>query len=274
MRKVICISDWASDDLMYHEFATAVGGYAKNSRSLDIQRISTSSSTEETGFLVEQVSYTQERLGMPAEAVIFVNTDPRSQKEGMTNPTQGAEFLIAKLTSGLYVCGPNAGYSLSFVKQNIESVQRYVNFEATYTSRSRDLFSRAVAHIADYMEDELELQEIHLSTIADRPREKLVLHTDHFGNIVTSITQEELLEKSDFGSYIKININHVVVQARIVRQRFGGSPGELVIYPGSYGHPDNPYVEIAVWHDVSPHKETQKKPFSTGVYAGDEIHIK
>ncbi len=274
MRKIICISDWATDDLMYHEFATAVAGYAKIPNKLAIHRISSTSSTAQTGFLVEQSSFTEERLGRPAETVIFANTDPRSQSTGSMNATRGAEFLIAKLASGLYVCGPNAGHSLSFIKSKIESVQRYVNFEATYTSRSRDLFSRAVAHLSDYMEDELELEEIHISTIADRPSEKMVLHIDHFGNIVTSISQEELLEKSDFGSYIKVNINHVVVQARIVRDRFGGNPGELVIYPGSYGHPDNPYVEIAVWHDASPHKEIHKKPFSTGVFAGDEINIK
>ncbi|MFO0703563.1 MAG: SAM hydroxide adenosyltransferase [Patescibacteria group bacterium] len=273
MRKIICISDWAKDDLSFSEFATAIDGFCKKPKDVRLSRIKSESSTVHTGFLVEQTIQTIERLGRPNETMIFVNTDPRSVNDSIEFAQSGAKFLIAKLSSGIYVCGPNSGYSFAFVKSKIESVFSYVNFETTSISRSRDIYSRIVAHLADYMEDEMELEEVHTSTIENKPENKVVLHIDHFGNIVTSVLMEQALENKNYGGYLRINVGNEVHEARIVRDRFGGSPGEVVIYPGSKGHPDNPYMEIAVWHDPTNHTALKKHGFQN-VTPGDEISFR
>ncbi len=272
MRKVICISDWAADDLAYQEFGTALSGFLKTPDNLRLSRIVTTSSTIQTGFMVAQCSYTEERLGVPSNSLIFANTDPRSVENSSSSARHGAEFMIARLTSGLIVCGPNNGFSLSFVKGHIDAVFRYVNFETLSISRSRDLFSRVIAHLVEYLEDELELEEVHMSTISDKPMDHVVLHIDNFQNIVTSFTQEEALERSEFGGYLKVNIKSEVREAKIVNHRFAGIPGELVIYPGSKGHLDNPYMEISVWHE-SDHRSLKKHmPFELAA-PGDLIVI-
>jgi len=273
MRKITCISDWAKDDLAYHEFVTALEGYAKMPRHLSVNRVDSETSTIHTGFLVEQIVYTEERLGVPSERIIFANTDPRSANSASESAKYGAEFMIAKLASGLYVCGPNSGYSLSFIKPKIESISRYVNFETTTVSRSRDLFSRVIAHLADYMEDEMDLEEVHGGTVLDRPMGKCILHVDNFGNVITSITQEEALEKHKFGDYVRVNIGSETHEAKLVTHRFGGMIGEVVMYPGSKGHPDNPYMEIAVWHESTHHKINKKIPFIESS-PGDEMHMR
>jgi S-adenosylmethionine hydrolase len=86
-------------------------------------------------------------------------------------------------------------------------------------------------------------------------------HIDKFGNIKTTISMENLKEKYKYDDMISVKINNVEKKARYVKNLFGGTPGELVIYPGSSGKKDNPYVEITVWRHFTE-KET-----TTGIHA-------
>ena len=61
--------------------------------------------------------------------------------------------------------------------------------------------------------------------------------------------------KYEFGDMVGLKVNDVTKKAKFVTNLFGGVPGELVIYPGSSGYPDNRFLEITIWRhftEVSP----------------------
>jgi len=236
MKKLIVIADWAGDSLTKQEFLSAANGFLKDSLNTHISFVSSTPSTIHTAFLMSQVISTEERCGDPMQTIVFQNTDPRIQTNESVDAAKGAEFIIIKLQSGIYVCGPNAGYDFSMIRNKIDEIFRYPGFDKGSQFRSRDLYARVCAHLMDEMEDELELEE-------------------------TTITHEDLKGKHEMGEMIEIKINGEKQRAKLVSNLFGGTPGELVIYPGSSGQKDNPYMEISVWRHF-----TEKNP-ATGIHA-------
>src|SRR5262249_45755298 len=132
MKKLIVVADWAHDDLSRQEFRSAVEGFLKKSNGNNISFVASTSSTIHTAFLVNQIVETESRLGRSEETVIFQNTDPRIEN------SKGAEFMILKLITGEYVCGPNAGYDFSLIKHNIEQAFVYNGLKEIGQFRSRD----------------------------------------------------------------------------------------------------------------------------------------
>jgi len=256
MKKLIVIADWAADSLNRQEFRSATEGFLKNpDGKAQINFVNATPSTIHTSFLLNQIVETEERFGRPQETVIFENTDPRLQtKEGVAN-AKGAEFVIVRLKSGIYVCGPNAGYDFSMVKERIEETFFYPNLNQGSQFRSRDLYSRVCSHLMDGMEDEMELEETNNNIIPEL-RGNYVGHIDNHGNIKTTISKEQFKGKYEMGETVKIKINAVEKSVRFVANLFGGTPGELVIYPGSSGNRDNPYLEISVWRHFTEAKPT------------------
>ncbi len=245
MKKLIVIADWASDSLTNQEFASSCEGFLKNPDNAKISFVASTPSTIHTSFLIAQITQTEERYGKPNNTVIFQNTDPRIQtKEGVTE-ARGADFIILKLKSGMYVCGPNAGFDFSMIKNKIEQAFIYRNLDKGSQFRSRDLYSRVSAHLMDSMEDELDIEEINISDIPDL-KEKVIAHIDNFGNIKTNITKEDMKGKFEFGDEIKIKIGETTKTVKYTHNLFGEAPGILVIAPGSSGTADLPFYEIAV----------------------------
>jgi hypothetical protein len=194
--------------------------------------------------LVSQLALTEELFGRPLETVIYQNTDHREQPEG-------AELLIVHLASGIYLIGPNAGFNFSMIKSQIEEVYTYRGIEKGGQFRSRDVYPRLVAHLMDAMEDDLDLEETSSNTIPALDG-FYIGHIDNFGNIKTTITSEWIKEKYNYDDQVKVRINSVEKEARFVTNFFGGTVGELVIFPGSSGVKDNPFMEIAVWQNFKP----------------------
>ncbi|MDH7476151.1 MAG: SAM-dependent chlorinase/fluorinase [Microgenomates group bacterium] len=241
MRKLIVVADWSADSLSCQEFKISFEGFLKDDRGLNLSFVESTPSTIHTAFLLAQVVETTERYGKPLETVIFQNTDPRiGMKKG--------EFLVIKLKSGIYLAGPNAGYDFSLIKEKIDEAFVYQGLQSNSQFRSRDLFSRVCAHLIEEMEDELELEEIHLNLIPEL-KGFYIGHIDNFGNIKTTIKHEDLKGRYEYKDQIKIKINQVEKKAWYVDHLFAGEPGELVIYPGSSGVKDNPFIEIAVWKE-------------------------
>ncbi len=248
MKKIIAITDRATDDLSMQEFRTAIEGYAKNYKDVCLTHVASSHSTIHTGFLLSQLVYTEERLGGPNETIFFVHTDPRLQSDHAVEVANGAQFLIARLMSGLYVCGPNAGQVFSFIKSQIEELFVYPGVEVSAQSRSRDVLSRIIVHLADYMESELQLEETHTHLVPDIQKDTYYIgHIDNFGNMKITLTVDDLKGTHSFGDALKITVGHLTREAKYVEHMFAGHPGELVVFPGSSGRQDNPYLELAVW---------------------------
>ena len=246
MKSLYVIADWAADSLTRAEVKIAVEGFLKDSKGSSINFISSTPSTIHTSFLLNQVVADVERYGQPLETVIFQNSDPRLKVYEATRNTEGTTPVIVKLKSGIYLLGPNCEYDFSLVKDKVEEIFVYKGIKVHGQFHSRDLYSRVCAHLMDYLEDELELDEISVDEIPDLTG-FYIGHIDNFGNIKTTIRQEDFKGKYEYGDLVGLKINNVTKKAKFVANLFGGAPGELVIYPGSSGHPDNRFLEITIW---------------------------
>ena len=253
MKKIYIIADWASDSLTCAEVKIAINGYLKNqspSSLLDITFITSTSSSIHTSYLINQIVEDIERFGQPLETIIFQNTDPRLYANTNIIKAEGATPLIVKLKSGLNILGPNSSHSYSLIKNRINEIFTYTGLNEKGQFHSRDLYARLSAHLADYMDDELELDEIGIDIIPDL-QGYYIGHIDNFGNIKTTITLEDFKGKYEYGDKIKLKINSTEKIVKYVPNLFGGKANELVIYPGSSGPKNNPYLEITIWRHFS-----------------------
>mgnify|MGYP000219496868 CR=1 FL=1 len=272
MKRLVVVSDWVNDSLTCAEFSSAVLGFLNNPSETKISFVSSTPSTIHTSFLINQLVEVEERFGRPLETVILQNTDPRIQTDEPVEKAQGAKFLVIRLQSGIYLCGPNAGYDFSMIKDRIDEVFVYEGFDKGSQFRSRDLYSRICAHLMEAMEDELDLEEVAVDIIPDL-RGFYIGHIDNFGNIKTTITKEDLKGKVEYREIFKVKIGKVIKKVKYVDNLFGGVPGELVIYPGSSGKKDNPYLEISVWRHFNEKKPTTGKDEFLNPKVGTKIDL-
>jgi len=267
VKKLIVVSDWADDTLTCQEFKSALEGFLKDSQYPNVSFVASTPSTIHTAYLIGQIVQTEEVYGRPTETVIFQNTDPRLKSE------KGADFLILRLFSGIFICGPNAGFDFSLIKNKIEVAYRYQGLNEGSQFRSRDIYSRISAHLMDEIEDELELEEVFEDVIPTLTG-YYIGHIDNFGNIKTTITQEDFKGKYEFEDMVEISINKITKKAAYVSHLFGARPGELVIYPGSSGQKDNRYLEISVWRHFTESISNTGSAIFNNPCPGMKIEIK
>src|SRR3989338_4676724 len=116
MKKLIVVADWVDDSLTRQEIISALDGFLKDPDDMNVTFVSSTPSTIHTSFLISQIVENEERYGRPLETVLFENTDPRIQTVAGVENAKGAEFLVAKLKNGLWLCGPSAGDDFLMVK--------------------------------------------------------------------------------------------------------------------------------------------------------------
>lgn len=266
MRKLIVIADWANDDLSNQEFLSAIEGNLIQNEWPYVSFVGCTPSSIHGSFLLSQIVETEERYGRPLKTVIFINVDDRSEgKEG--------ELIILKLFSGIYILGPNADKIFSLIKDKVEKIFTYEDLEKRKTQfRSRDLYSRICAHFIEEIEDKLILEETH-NFIIPSLEGFYIGHIDNFGNIKTTIPLSYLKGKKEYGEELIVEINHIKRKVRFVRGLFLGEPNVLIIYPGSSGKIDDPFLEISVWRDFSKENQTTGKDFFNSPLPGQPIKI-
>lgn len=265
MKKLITISDWVEDSLTCQEFRSAIEGHTQIDYFPNITFVSSSPSTIHTAFLLSQVVCTEEIYGRPQQTVIFVNTDLREESIKETTP------YIIKLKSGIFIIGPNSQYSFSLIFKKIDVVFKY-NLVVNSQFRSRDLYSKICAFFLNEKEDNLELEEVHLNTIKTLPSDKFFIgHIDNFGNIKTTIAYDKIKGRYEYGDYLEIMINKIKRKAKFVSGLFSGFPGELILYPGSSGEKNNPFLEISAW--MTPENKKTGIDFFPSIKPGMEVAI-
>ncbi len=272
MKKLIVVADWASDSLTCQEVRTAVNGYITSSGSVaDISFVSSTPSTIHTSYLLRQIVEIEERFGRPSETVIFQNTDPRLQTLTKVEESKGAEFVIIRLQSGIYLCGPNAGYDFSLIRDQVQVMYKYPDFDKGSQFRSRDLYSRVCAHLMEDQQDDLSLEEITV----DVPEldGHYIGHIDNYGNIKTTFTMEDLKGKVEYGERLRIAINGATHEAVYASNLFGAGLDILTIYPGSSGDMDNPFLEISVWTHFNHYQIKTGAHYFNNPRPGQEIEF-
>ncbi len=272
MKKLVIVADLADDTLTCAEVELAIEGYLKNETKPDIIFVSSTPSTIHTSFLLNQLVIVEERFSRPLETVIFQNTDPRLFADNNLKQAKGAEPLIIRLKSGIYLCGPNAGYDFSLIKDKIDEVFKYKGLNEEGQFHTRDLYSRICAHLMDEMEDELDLEETSTNIIPEL-KGFHIGHLDNFGNIKTTIKKQSLKGKYEIGELVKIKINNIVQKAKYVDNLFAGKVGELVIYPGSSGEINDKFLEITAWQHFGEESAKTGRHFFNDPKPGMTVEI-
>ena len=242
-KKLIVISDWADDSLNRQELSISVQGYLNNPGFPVVSFVSSTPSTIHASFLATQVVEVEERLGRPLETVIFVDCDLHTE-------SAESQLLIIRLKTGLYLIGPNAGYSFSGVKSKIDRAFNYPELIPDSKFRARDTSSRLIAHLLESMQDDLKLDEVHLDQIPQL-QGFYIGHIDNFGNLKTTVTEELIKGIYSYGQRIPVRVNGKTHHLRYVEHLSKGQMGEFIIYPGSSGDKLNPNIEIAYYTDFS-----------------------
>ena len=263
MKKLIVVADFVNDSLICQEVRSIVEGYLKSSENANISFVSSSLSTINTAYILSCVIEIEEKYGRPGHSIIFQNADSQVQTQIHAQDAKKADFLIIKLMSGMYVCGPNIGYDFSLIKDKIDQafVYKGLNKGDQFDLRHHNL--RICAHLMDEMEDELDLEEVNADIIPNL-KGYYIGHIDCYGNIKTTVTHEDFKGKYEFGDIVKLKINNIEKKAKYVENLFKGEVGELVIYPGQSGKKDNKYLEISI-----SNKDSSESNPQTAVYEFD-----
>lgn len=260
MKNCIVIADYCIDSLMSQELRSTLLGHLNGKTDASISFVHSTPNTIHTGFLLKQIMLTEERMGDANNTVFFVNTDAHIQ----------AEFVVLRMKNGAFVCGPNAGYSFSMVRNDIEYVYRYADLDTDTQFRSRELYMRICALLMQGLEDEMDLDEIRNNDIPNLEG-FYVGHVDNYGNIKTTIPHSYMKGRHQFGDEINVTIGNKAQKAVYSHTMFGYKPDALVIVPGSSGKPDDPFLEVAVWQHL-PLKGGRL--FFPDVSPGDMVTIK
>lgn len=244
MKTIVLIADYGTDSLAVGEVCLSL--YRHLASPLPIQVVASRPfNTVHTGFLLDQL---QRHLpaGEGANYVFFLNTDPRTHTEAETSNAEGSPLYVAELANGVRVVTPNAGYCLSFVKGSIAKLWKAKCPADGTQFRSRDLFPRIVAAVADGAAAELQ-EPAQVDVVPDRPAGFLVLHTDNYGNIKTSFTKAEADRLGlSWGDSVVVSMSQREFLVPLRQTIFADKPGELVFAPGSSGDPADPCLELSV----------------------------
>ena len=123
------------------------------------------------------------------------------------------------------------------------------------------------------LEDEMEIEEASSNIIPEIFDKYYIAHIDNFGNVKTTIKKEVLKGKYEYGDLVKIKIGKIENKAKFVDNLFGGELGELVIYPGSSGAINDPFLEISAWQHFDEIKPKTGIDFFINLRPGMEIEL-
>jgi hypothetical protein len=184
-------------------------------------------STLATGFWIAQ-------LGLnpgPSDRLIYHNCAPRQDDKEPRQDNEGEGLTYALLPNGVKVVGVNAGYTLSFIKNQAKALHVVNVSRAGSQFRSRDVFPGAAAALA---KDDFTLlgDAMNPDKIPDPPTDR-VAWIDGYGNIKTTIPAHTVeLEPQ---TKVVIRIGDVVSDAVYSDGSFKVPEGTLAFAPGSSG---------------------------------------
>jgi len=218
-------------------------------------------STEVTPFSTVATGFWIAQLGVhnPAfdDLLIYSNTAPRTTESTPERADTGGALCYLELDNGVPVVAVDAGYNLSFIADRVTTFREIELPADTGQFRSRDVFPRRVAEIADGNHSSLGAERSLNDVPA--PPESVVCHVDGYGNVKTGIRQSAF---SPGNNTVTIELNGESREA-VVRDAVSDVPeGILAIVPGSAGGGD-PYQELflrggsaaAVFGDPEPGDE-------------------
>ncbi|HEY9754887.1 MAG TPA: hypothetical protein V6C97_06995 [Oculatellaceae cyanobacterium] len=246
------ICDYAPGDLAWAEVYSAFAAHLPENVRMNFMSVH-SFDTIGTGFAVAQLGLAETKL-RPENLIIFANCAPRKDVKDARPNNEGEGLLFVTLKNGVQIIAVNSGYSLSFIKHDIQEVWTTSVEEQGSQFRSRDFFPQIVA-LAAHADYTFIRQRIDPSVITDSPKE-VIAYVDSFGNLKTTFRSDEPATKNlAAGSRVKVQIGSVVRTATVATGSFSVMEGDLAFAPGSSGH-DRRFWELfqrggSAWHEFS-----------------------
>jgi hypothetical protein len=245
------ICDYAPGDLAWAEVYSAFAASLSPDVRMNFMAVN-SFDTISTGFAVGQLGLADLHL-RPENLIIFANCAPRKDiKEARPN-NEGEGLLFLTLKNGVQILGVNSGYSLSFVKHDIQEVWTTKVEEQGSQFRSRDYFPQTVA-LAAKADFTFIRQRIDPEDNIPEPPKEVIAYVDSFGNIKTTFRSgDPAVGYLEPGTRITVHIAGIIRTATVASGSFSVMEGDLAFAPGSSGH-EKRYWELfqrggSAWHE-------------------------
>lgn len=235
------ICDYAPGDMAWAEIFSAFSARLPETSRLHLSSVG-SFDTVATGFILGQLALAPTDL-RPEELLIFANCAPRKDVKEARPNNEGEGLLFATTKKGVQIVAVNSGYSLSFVRDDLQELWSTDAEEHGSQFRSRDFFPRVVASAAkgDFS---FVRHRLPPGTLIPAPPLSCIGYVDSFGNMKTTIRADDPLVRGlDPGSRFKVRIGKEIRAASVATGSFNVMEGELAFAPGSSGH-DRRYWEL------------------------------
>ncbi len=195
-----------------------------------------------TGFILAQLAAADESL-RPKNMLVFANTAPRKDNVKARVNNEGEGLLFVTLKNGVQSVVVNSGFSLSFLKDQIQELWSTHVEDGGSQFRSRDFFPSVVgkAVLGDYGFINHRLDPLE---VIPNPPAHAIGYIDSFGNIKTTIRgNDPKIAALKPGDRVKLRIGSYVRTATVASGSFSVMEGDLALSQGSSGH-DSRYWEI------------------------------
>jgi hypothetical protein len=256
MQKLIhMIMDYAPGDLAVAEVVSALAAQIPGDYHWHVTSVH-SFDTVSTGFTVAQLGNQAPHL-RPNNTIVYANCAPRKDRKEARANNEGEGLVYGVLQSGVKVIAVNSGYSLSFVRDELEELWSIHVDTGGSQFRSRDNFpaivGKAAAGDLSFCKERLN----PLDVIPQAPTSS-VGYIDSFGNLKTTLREgDSALANLNPGQRVSVEINGVEMTATVAAGSFNVKEGDIALAPGSSGH-SRKYWEVfqrggSAWH-------TYKKP--------------
>jgi hypothetical protein len=228
------VCDYAAGDMAWAEVMAALKAKLHDDAHLHFTAVN-AFDTVSTGFVVAQLALTPTEL-RPQNLLVFANTAPRKDKKEARTNNEGEGMLFATLKNGVQVLAVNSGYSMAFIRDDIQELWSTNEEETGSQFRSRDYFPLAVSKASrgdfSFINHKLIINEV----IPDQPKD-VVGYVDSFGNIKTTLrTGDAKLASLTPGLRLKVSVGQHLSAATVATGSFNVLEGDLAFAPGSSGH--------------------------------------
>lgn len=243
MRKIITITDWNTDELTRERLRTVVEGYSIDRKQVAMQSLSCTSSSVHAGFLAYEMALTEAKNGDPTDTVIYVDVDTEHETYPSELTVRSDCFAVVRLSNNLLICGRLSGYAFAWIKESAQQMFEYTGLPNFGSVNFLDGHARVVAHLADYLDDQLDLQSLHEADIMPLPSDTHFICHKHRNTLVTTLNHSDL-ESFSVGDQVKLRIGAKTYSAHLVSHPKQESDSGLLMYVGYYGHPDLRCIEL------------------------------
>ena len=230
---VMVVADYASGDMAFAEMDLALGRHLPPHVTWKATSVD-GFNTLEAGFIIGQLANHSNVL-RPDNLIIYGNCAPRKDRSEARMNNEGEKLTYARLKNGVQLVVVNSGYSLSFVRENMEEFYTCKVDRGGSQFRSRDIFPPVVGKVAYAQYDFFSTKLDPIEKIP-APPVGVIGYRDSFGNLKTTYREGDgIVDHLKEGTRVEIEIDGIRRTATVATGNFNVNEGDLAFAPGSSG---------------------------------------